>query len=226
MSRRKGKRKGEKHVRLHRWLLNSQAWIQLSPPARSLLVELYDLYDGENNGELFMSVREASWRIGISVNPARKAIAELREKGFIRPHQRGAFTYKERHATNWVLTEFSFAGALPTRDFMRWQPAKIKTRYREKIQTASRGDTDAAQESESVSPRNTDYPPFASASVSRGDTQIVNHGGSGETASPACQQIDLEEAIEAARQPDAISQATATDLAQSMRRASARRSAT
>jgi hypothetical protein len=142
MSRRKGKRKGAKHVRLHRWLLNSQAWIQLSPPARSLLVELYDLYDGENNGELFMSVREASWRIGISVNPARKAIAELREKGFIRPHQRGAFTYKERHATNWVLTEFSFAGALPTGTSCGGSPPKSKPgiarRYRlhhEEIQT-------------------------------------------------------------------------------------------
>jgi hypothetical protein len=47
----------------------------------------------------------------------------LEHMGFIRPHQRGAFHLKARHATSWLLTEFPFGGQPPTKDFMRWQPS-------------------------------------------------------------------------------------------------------
>lgn len=111
-----------KHVRLHRWMLRSAAWQALPLIARCLLVELYDLYDGQNNGELFMSVREAARRLGIAANTAGRMFRELETKGFIRVRQKGSFDWKYRHATCWILTEFGFAGHLPTKDFMRWQP--------------------------------------------------------------------------------------------------------
>jgi hypothetical protein len=48
-------------------------------------------------------------------------------EGFIRARQRDAFTWKMRHATEWVLTEFPFAGTPPTKDFMRWRPGDVLT---------------------------------------------------------------------------------------------------
>lgn len=116
-------KKDTKHVRLHHYLLRSDAYNALPCTARALLVEMYDLYNGQNNGELFLSVREAARRIGTSPNTARKAFAELQEKGFIRVNQAGSFDWKENgKATSWVLTEHAFNGALPTKEFMRWKP--------------------------------------------------------------------------------------------------------
>ena len=58
----------EKHVRLHRWLLQSPAYRSLGLAARCLLVELYDLFNGENNGRIFLSIRDAARRLGVSKN--------------------------------------------------------------------------------------------------------------------------------------------------------------
>ena len=122
-----GKRKrkhgdwAQRHVRLHYWMMRSPAWADLSPAARALLIELYALYNGVNNGELFLSIRSAARRLSIAGNTAGKAFRELEAHGFIRAARRGAFHLKIRHATSWVLTEFEFAGKLATRDFMRWE---------------------------------------------------------------------------------------------------------
>lgn len=114
----------ERHVRLHHWLLGSPAYRQLSVGGRALLVELYDLHNGMNNGELFLSVREAGARLNVGKDTAGRYFRELEAKGFIRPRTKGSFDYKARHATCWVLTEFSYAGQLPTKDFMKWRPAE------------------------------------------------------------------------------------------------------
>ncbi len=122
-----GRSKGESaHVRLYGWELKSVAYRSLSVAARSLLIELKALYNGGNNGDLFLSVREAARRLGVGKNRAGKAFRELRDRGFIRPHHVGAFSlkYESRrgNATSWILTEFALASALPTKDFMRWTP--------------------------------------------------------------------------------------------------------
>jgi hypothetical protein len=110
----------EKHVRLNRWLLGSPAYRSLSPAARALLVELYDLYNGQNNGQIFLSHRDAARRLGVGKNLAGKALRELKNRGFIRVQQQGSFNQKVRNATQWTLTEFPHANELPTKDFMRW----------------------------------------------------------------------------------------------------------
>lgn len=122
-----GKRKrkrgdwAQRHVRLHYWMMRSQAWSDLTPAAKALLIELYALYNGVNNGELFLSIRSAARRLSVAGNTAAKAFRELEAHGFIRAARRGAFHLKIRHATSWVLTEFELAGKLATRDFMRWE---------------------------------------------------------------------------------------------------------
>jgi hypothetical protein len=109
-------------------MLASPAYRSLSCYARTLLIELHRLYNGDNNGDLYMSVREAAKRIGTSTGTALKALRDLQDRGFIRPRQLGAFSYKFRHATTWVLTEFTFAGQLPEKAFMSWRaPRKQNT---------------------------------------------------------------------------------------------------
>ena len=95
--------------------------------ARCLEMELKALYNGINNGELYLSVREAADRLNIADNTANKAFKELEEKGFIKPKQKGSFNWKKRHATLWILTEFEFNEQLATKDFMRWQPQEKNT---------------------------------------------------------------------------------------------------
>ena len=123
-----GRSLGEgQHVRFYRWELDSPAFRKLSVGARALLIELKAFYRGSNNGELFLSVREAAKRLGVGKNYAAKRFRELQDHGFIRPHRVGAFNLKSDarrgSATCWVLTEFPLGNALGTKDFMRWRPS-------------------------------------------------------------------------------------------------------
>ena len=115
------------HVRLYRWETDSPAYRSLSIGGRALLVELRALYNGSNNGELFLSVREAARRLGCDKDFAAKLFVELRDHGFIRPREVGAFNVKatsgKGRATSWILTDQPFGNAVAgTKDYMRWQP--------------------------------------------------------------------------------------------------------
>lgn len=117
------------HARLYQWELRSAAYRSLSMGARALLVELKALHNGHNNGDLFLSVREAARRLGCGKNLAAKLFCELEERGFIRPNEVGAFNMKAASgrgkATSWILTEHPVGNATTgTKDFMRWRPAK------------------------------------------------------------------------------------------------------
>jgi GNAT superfamily N-acetyltransferase len=92
----------------------------LGNDARALLVELKALYNGRNNGELHMSVRETQQRLGVGRKLAEKALAELQDRGFIAVVQKGSFSCKVRFATTWRLTEHEHEGQPATKDFMRW----------------------------------------------------------------------------------------------------------
>ena len=59
-----GRNNTSRFVRLDYRILNSNAYRSLSPNARSLLVELVMLYNGENNGSLYLSVRDAARAAG------------------------------------------------------------------------------------------------------------------------------------------------------------------
>ena len=112
-----------KHVRVYRWMLTSSAYRSLSCYSRCLLLELGARYNGDNNGQIHMSVREAAGLLGCSQPTACKALHELEDRGFIRAHEKGAFHVKVRHSTTWILTEHSYAGQPATKDFMRWEAA-------------------------------------------------------------------------------------------------------
>lgn len=114
------------HVRLHHWMMQSEAWQTLSPEGRSVLVALYSLYTGTNNGSLFLSVREAAQRANCSKNKAAKGLRDLLDRGFIRSKEKGFLGAGVRMASTWILTEFPHANQLPTKEFMSWS-APLKT---------------------------------------------------------------------------------------------------
>ena len=120
--------KASRHIRLYHWMTNSPAWHDLSAAARAIYCEMAKRYagDGSNNGRIPYSVREAAAELRISPATASRALKSLQHNGFIVAETRGAFSLKKRHATEWRLTEFpcDVSHALPTKDFMRWQPSQ------------------------------------------------------------------------------------------------------
>jgi hypothetical protein len=115
----------ERHIRLHFWVMNTDAWKALSPDSRAALLELYRLFNGSNNGALFMSCRTLGRAINCDRMTANRALWALESHGFIRAKDRSGYDYKaveaDRRATTWVLTEFPHGTALPTKEFARWK---------------------------------------------------------------------------------------------------------
>ncbi len=109
-------------------MLASNAYRALSPNARALLVELVMLYNGENNGSLFLSVRDAAHRIGLAdATAASRAFDELMELGFIEVTQIGHFRVKaseHSRARCWRLCWLCGPGRkLPEWHFLEREPA-------------------------------------------------------------------------------------------------------
>lgn len=116
-----GRSTNERFVWLKHWLLNSPAWKSMKPIPRALYVALRKRFNGTNNGQISISVREAATEIRCAKDSAMRALWELEEKGFIKCSQRGDFNWKLKLASTWILTEESHGGEFATKDFMRWK---------------------------------------------------------------------------------------------------------
>ncbi|MBL4802232.1 MAG: hypothetical protein JKY45_10085 [Emcibacter sp.] len=114
-------------VALPRYLIKSVAYIALTPTAKALYTQFLYKFTGNNNGEIFMSVRMAAKLIPCSNNTAHKALLDLVDKGFIKAKQKGSFSYKQRHATEWIITLHNYSGNKATKEFMKWQPKEKNT---------------------------------------------------------------------------------------------------
>ena len=102
------------------------AYTSLSIGARALLIELKGLYHGNNNGELYLAVREAARRLNTkSTNAVMDWFWELEDRGWIKPRVPVGFNQKSaaraRMATCFILTEYPTPGAAPTREFATWE---------------------------------------------------------------------------------------------------------
>ena len=84
----------DRFVMLDHWLLESEAWRALSPGASRLLIEVWARHNGQNNGHISYSVREAAELLGVSKDTASKWFHELEAKGFLKARQRGAFSHE------------------------------------------------------------------------------------------------------------------------------------
>ncbi len=111
-----------RHVRLYHWLLDCPAWRALSPGASRLLIEVWKRHNGQNNGQISYSVREAAVALGCTRNTASKRFHELEDKGFLKTRRRGSFDCKVRHATTWEVTAERCDDKAASKDFMGWRP--------------------------------------------------------------------------------------------------------
>jgi hypothetical protein len=109
-------------LKLEHWFLKTNAWQSLGPTCRALYVELAQRFNGSNNGEISMSVREAAHLLHIAKDTATKAFHELEETRFIKRAVCGSFNWKLRHATTWILTEHDLGDTFATKEFARWSP--------------------------------------------------------------------------------------------------------
>lgn len=103
-------------------MLMSNAFRACSPNARALLIELAMLENGENNGSLYMSVRDAAARMGVvDLVAASKAFDELQERGLIAMTKEAHFSVKASEhcrARCWRLTWLRCDKRAPTHDYL------------------------------------------------------------------------------------------------------------
>jgi hypothetical protein len=130
MSRKRGRSKEARHVRIYHAMMRTDAWRQLDANAIALYVLLSSRYGGagSNNGRIAFSVREAAKALKIGKSTAALAFRILQELGFIVLETPGSFNRKVRHAHEWRLTEFASdtSDKFATRDYEQWRPVKIQ----------------------------------------------------------------------------------------------------
>jgi hypothetical protein len=114
------------HVRLYAWELECLAYRALDPVARALLVELRALYRPSAGAEVFLSVREAMQRVGVTQRPVQNAFKSLLERGWIEEAKAGSFDQKTGtgRARSFLLTNIGPAGddVDAKRTYMHWKP--------------------------------------------------------------------------------------------------------
>src|SRR5436305_1600560 len=85
----------ERFIGIRRSLLHSPHFSALSSTSRALLLELQAMFNGSNNGEIFLSVRDATARLGmVDFKAAQAAFLELRQLGWITETIAGCFAVK------------------------------------------------------------------------------------------------------------------------------------
>ncbi len=114
--------KTARHIRIYHMTLRTAAWKSLDAVARALYVEILSRYNGSNNGRIPYSIREGAAALRIGKTKSAVGLKDLQDRGFIAAITRGGFNRKNRHATEWRITEFAcdVTGALPTYDYQRW----------------------------------------------------------------------------------------------------------
>lgn len=122
-----GRNQTTRFVRLDYRILNSNAYRSLSPNARSLLVELIMLYKGDNNGSLYLGVRDAAHRMGVAdLTAASRAFDDLMALGFIEMTQDAHFKVKASETSRarcWRITWEAGPGRkAPSSDFLTREP--------------------------------------------------------------------------------------------------------
>jgi hypothetical protein len=110
-------------------MIDSQAWQDLPPPACKIWIEIRRRFNGVNNGEMSLSVREAAIAGNCGKSSAQRHLATLVRHGFIALNNIGMMG--NRHASTWFLTSEKSAldPSYPTNAWKRYQrsekPAKV-----------------------------------------------------------------------------------------------------
>ena len=109
----------------HHEIFESSAFRSLDCKARCLLFELWRYYQ-PGSEIVFLSVREASKRLGVHPDTAGKAFSNLSDRGFIVMTNHAQ--WQQRISRTWRLTWQPFKGREPTDDWRVYKKAEPKTR--------------------------------------------------------------------------------------------------
>lgn len=100
--------KTKRFVMLPHHLLESAAYASLDLTGRATLQELMMMYNGKNNGSLWLSARDGTKRLGLSdCRPVLRALYELQDRGFITMAKDAHFSIKAADTSRarcWRLT--------------------------------------------------------------------------------------------------------------------------
>jgi len=101
-------------ARLPHEVMLSPAYRSLNPNARSLLVEIMAMENGQNNGSLWLSVRDAAARIGlVNKESVGRAFDDLVTAGLLRMTKEAHFSVKASETSRarcWRLTFLHWVG--------------------------------------------------------------------------------------------------------------------
>ena len=115
-----GRNKTEPHIRLHRGVTNSEAWKSLSCEARCLMLEIWGRHNGQNNGRIPFSHREARKALRIGGRKVASAFDALQDRGFLISRTKGSFDWKVHHATEWEITTEACDNEPAKRQYKYW----------------------------------------------------------------------------------------------------------
>jgi hypothetical protein len=109
----------DRTVILRRSFWHSPQIAALSGAGRALVVELQSMFNGTNNGEIFLSVRDAADRLGFNdLEAAQNAIQEVEELGLVTITFEGSFAMKAGETSkarafclNWIGSDGKCVGA-------------------------------------------------------------------------------------------------------------------
>ncbi|MDJ0613982.1 MAG: hypothetical protein QNJ29_09915 [Rhizobiaceae bacterium] len=106
----KGRNNAPRFVQVTHSMMDSLAWHSISSRERDLLLCIKRRYNGTNNGDIGVSLREGADYLSVTPATALKAFNRLCETGFIAPIVKGAFDWKLSvnrlsRSTRWLLTE-------------------------------------------------------------------------------------------------------------------------
>ncbi|WP_322867340.1 hypothetical protein U5922_014825 [Aquicoccus sp. G2-2] len=107
----------------------SEAWATMRPNPRALYIELKRRFNGTNNGEIYLSHRDAAAALNVHRNSVGPWFRELEERGFIfmtqAPHLGPSGIGQ---ASVWGLAEEPTPDGRPARKtFMKFKNPRTKT---------------------------------------------------------------------------------------------------
>lgn len=133
----KGRNKGDgQYLPIPYTMAQSTAFRSLSGIAIKAWIEIRCRYNGQNNGMLSLSLRQAADLLGMSQTSAKRALDELVDKGFLKRRSRGQ--WYGRKAAEYIATDCGFDGNFPTRDWQQWT-SKNKTSVSSRTAKRSNG---------------------------------------------------------------------------------------
>lgn len=119
----KGRSKGDgRFIRVFHHMLNTDAGQSLTPHEMAALIRIMQRYNGDNNGRISMSSREAAKQANMNKNTAAKALKSLVNKGFLVVRTPSGFNQNGRKAAEYEITCFSPGLKKPAKNsFQDWR---------------------------------------------------------------------------------------------------------